>query len=73
MDLAAAAGARDSHESAVGRLKQLAGEGRSDTVKKRLRMSQHADTDVQIKTQAVLTPRRSRIFSHEPFIINKQK
>jgi hypothetical protein len=35
MDLATAAGARatrrDSHESAVGRLEQLAGEGLSDT------------------------------------------
>ena len=37
------------------------------------RMPQHADTDLQIKTPAVLTPRRSRMFSHEPFIINTQK
>ena len=36
-------------------------------------MPQHADTDVQIKTPAVFTPRRSRMFSHEPFIVNKQK
>jgi hypothetical protein len=40
---------------------------------KRLRMPQHADTDVQIKSPAVLTPRRSRMFSHDPFIINTQK
>ncbi len=46
--------------------------GRS--VMERLRMPQHADTDVSLRIQAVLlSEKRKRTFSHEPFILNKAK